>query len=403
MNPTEIKPGIYWVGVVDWNLRSFHGYSMTKHGTTYNAFLVIDDKITLFDTVDAKYCQQFLSTISQVVALDQIDYLVVNHVEPDHSGSLPLVVDKIRPERIFISKMGHKCVQARFQQTDSWPLETINNEQILSLGKRKVQFLETRMLHWPDSMVSYISEDKLLISQDAFGQNIASSERFDDWIDWTTLKNEMANYYANIILPFSTRVPKVFDKIQELGWEIDMIAPDHGLILKENVDQSLQAYLEFAAQKPKEKAVICYDTMWKSTELMAEHLAASLAQHGISVSLYNLKSWHHSDVMGDLWDSAAVLVGSPTHNNGILPLVADMLTYMKGLKPQNKIGFGFGSYGWSGEAPKQITEWLRGINMDIIEDPVSAFHVPTDKDYAHLGDIAESLAQTIRQRTKHKD
>ncbi len=400
MNPTEIKPGIYWVGVVDWNLRNFHGYSMTRHGTTYNAFLVIDEKTTLFDTVDAKYCQQFLSTISQVIPLEKIDYLVVNHLEPDHSGSLPMVIDRIKPEKIFISKMGHKCAKARFQ-TDSWPLEVVNSEQTVSLGKRNVQFLETRMLHWPDSMVSYLSEDNILISQDAFGQNISSSERFDDWIDWSILKNEMAHYYANIILPFSARVPKVFEKIQKLDWKIDMIAPDHGLILKKHVDHSIQAYLEFAAQEPKEKAVICYDTMWKSTEMMAEEFAANLSQEGISVSVYNLKSWHHSDVMGDVWDCAAVLVGSPTHNNGVLPLVSDMLTYMKGLRPQNKIGFGFGSYGWSGEAPKQINEWLLGMNMEMVEEPLAVFHVPTDKDYTRLGDIAKNLAQAIRRKAKN--
>jgi flavorubredoxin len=293
--------------------------------------------------------------------------------------------------------MGQKCIQARFH-SEPWPLETVSNEQILSLGKRNVQFLETKMLHWPDSMVSYLMEDRILIAQDAFGQNIASSERFDDWIDWNTLKNELAHYYANIILPFSPRIPKTFEKIQELGWQIDIIAPDHGLILQRFVSETLEAYLEFAAQRPLEKAVICYDTMWKSTEKMAEFLASCLAQEGISVSVYHLKSWHHSDVMGDIWDSAAVLVGSATHNNGILPMVADMLTYMKGLRPQNKLGFGFGSYGWSGEAPKQITQWLQEMNMDIIEEPVAAFHVPNENDFEKLSQVAKKMAQAIRQK-----
>lgn len=395
MRPVEIKPGVFWVGAVDWNLRDFHGYSRTSQGTTYNAYLVVDESITLFDSVDVKYKDELLCQIAHVVDPEKIDTLVVNHVEPDHSGSLPYLVEAAKPSRILTSKMGEKFIQGRFHP-ENWPLETVDNEQTISLGKRSVQFLETRMLHWPDSMVSYIPEEKLLISQDAFGQNIASGERFDDWIDWPQLKREMAHYYANIILPFSAMVPKAFQKIQDLGWDIDTIAPDHGLILQKHVADTLAAYQEFAAQKPTEKAVIIYDTMWKSTAKMAETLASGLADQGIQVKLFHLKSWHHSDVMGELWDAGALLVGSSTHNNGILPLVADNLTYIKGLKPQNKLGFSFGSFGWSGESPKIIADWLTEMGMEQPEPPFKVKHAPSHDDFKALDEVAQKLARAIK-------
>jgi len=396
MKPTEIKKGIYWVGVVDWNLRDFHGYSRAN-GTTYNSYLVVDDKITLFDTVSAGYEKEFMCRVSQVVDPEKIDYIVVNHVEPDHSGALPYVVEKTNPERILCSKMGEKFIHGHFHP-ENWPIEPVADEQVISLGKRTVQFLETKMLHWPDSMVSYIPEEKLLISQDAFGQNIASSERFDDNIEWSDLKRFMAHYYANIILPFSAKVKPAVQKIQDLGWEIDMIAPDHGLILRKHVGHTINAYLEFAEQKPLEKAVIAYDTMWKSTETMAKVLADRLAAEGLEVHLFHMKKSHHSDVMGELWNAGAFVVGSPTHNNGVMPVIADLLTYVKGLKPLNKVGAAFGSFGWSGESPKLIAQALADMGMETAADPVRVKQVPTHDDYKTLHDLAKNIADKVKDK-----
>ncbi|MFO7803944.1 MAG: FprA family A-type flavoprotein [Desulfovermiculus sp.] len=397
MNPVEIKPGVYWVGGIDWNLRDFHGYAKASRGTTYNAYLVLDDKVTLFDTVDSRFTNELLCQIAQVIDPGKIDQIVVNHCEPDHSGCLEAIVARTQPEVIYTSKVGKQFLQGRFHD-HNWPVQAVQNKEIISLGKRRVQFLETRMLHWPDSMVSYVMEDHLLISQDAFGQNIASSQRFDDWIEWPELKSFMAHYYANIILPFSGQVPKAIQAVQDLGWTIDMIAPDHGLVLKDNVTNALSAYQEFAAQKPKAKAVIVYDSMWKSTATMADSLAAGLSAEDIEVKLMSMKSLHHSDVMGEAWDAGAVLVGSPTHNNGVLPLVADMLTYMQGLRPQNKIGFAFGSYGWSGEAPKKISQWLEDMGMELPEEPAVIKHVPTHDQAKELYATAQRLAQQIKDR-----
>ncbi len=395
MKPFQIKPNIYWIGIIDWNLRDFHGYSQTRQGTTYNAYLILDDKITLLDTVSAEYKHDFLHHLSSIIDPKKIDYLVVNHVEPDHAGSLSYIVEHVQPEKIFCSAMGYRFIQGRFQ-TDNWPLEKVKSEQTINLGSRHIQFLETRMLHWPDSMVSYVPEDKLLISQDAFGQNIASTRLFDHDQDWSQLKQEMANYFANIILPYSSNVFQALQKIKDLGWEIEMIAPDHGLILEKYIPQAVQAYQEFARQKPRLKAVIFYDTMWQSTWKMAGALASALGSQGIEVKLFNLKKWHHSEVMNHVWDTAAVLAGSPTHNNGLMPLVANMLTYMQGLRPKNKLGAAFGSYGWSGEAPAKIQEWLQQMGMQTVLEPIRIQHVPGQEDYQHLERQAEILAGHIR-------
>ncbi|MFP4316593.1 MAG: FprA family A-type flavoprotein [Desulfovibrionales bacterium] len=397
MPAEQIKKDIHWVGVVDWNLRNFHGYSVARRGTTYNAFLAMDEKVTLFDTVSKPYLDDFLHQIRKVIDPQKIDYLVVNHAEPDHSGSLQEIVDIIQPEKIFCSQMGMKSIPG-YYRTEGWPLEPVKDGQTISIGKRSVTFLETRMLHWPDSMVSYLPEEKLLISSDAFGQNLASSKRFDDQVDHTILFNEAGHYFANIILPFSPLVIKVLDKIGEAGIEIDMIAPDHGMVWRSHAAEILSAYRTWAEQKPRDKAVVVYDTMWHSTEKMAKAITEGLVSQGIETRLMHLKACHHSDVMGELLDAGAVFVGSPTHNNSVLPLVADLLTYMKGLRPQNKIGAAFGSYGWSGESVKDITGYLEQMKMDVMEGV--RFQYAPDHDHLAKGvELGRTVGQKLKERT----
>lgn len=397
MKPVQIKKNIFWVGAVDWSLRNFHGYSLARQGTTYNAYLVKDEKTALFDSVSASHTEEFLACLRGVVAPEDIDYLVVNHVEPDHSGALPRLVELVKPEKIFCSPVGKQTLLAHYHRED-WPYEVVPSGATLSLGQRTVHFLETRMLHWPDSMFSYLPQDKLLISSDAFGQNWAASERFDDQVDLRVLLELAASYYANIILPFSPLVQKLLAKIGELGWDIDMIAPDHGFIWRSHVGEIVAKYDKWSRQIPTRKAVIVYDTMWKSTEAMAKAIAEGLAAEGIITRLMHLKSVHHSDVMPEIMDAQAVLFGSPTHNNGMLPLVADMLTYMKGLKPQGKIGAAFGSYGWSGEAVKQITEFLQSAKVDIVADGVRVKFVPSSQDLTGCVELGRAVAREIIAR-----
>ena len=381
MRPVEMKPDVFWVGAVDWSSRDFHGYSRSPRGTTYNAYLIKDEKTTLFDTVKADHAGELLCSISHLVNPEEIDYIVVNHLEPDHAGALPQIIERCKPEKIFVSPMGERALKAHFHDKD-WPVEVVKSGDTINIGKRDIHFVETRMLHWPDSMCSYVAQDKLMITNDIFGQNIASSVRYADEVERDILFNAAKEYYANIVLPYSAVTLKTLDALAEMKLDIDMIAPDHGLIFrgKEDVSYIIDLYRKFAEQKPAKKAVIVYDSMWHSTEKMAAAIGSGLTEGGIVVKQMWMKANHHSAVMTEVWDAAAVIVGSPTHNNGIMPLVAAMLTYMKGLRPQNKIGVAFGSFGWSGECVKIISDWLEQMGMEMPEEAIKCKNVPTHED-----------------------
>lgn len=399
MKPVEMKEGIYWVGAVDWDSRDFHGYSLSPRGTTYNAFLVMDEKVTLFDTVKSEFCGELVCRLSQMVEPVKVDYLVVSHLEPDHSGCLPKLVELCRPEKIFVSPMGERALKAHYHDHADWPIEVVKNGDSISLGKRTVRFMEARMLHWPDSMFSYIEEDKVLISNDAFGQNIASSTRWADETPRPVLEHTMKEYYANIVLPYSPVVLKTLDAVESLGLDIDMILPDHGVCYRgDDAKFALDSYRAFAEQKPRKKAVIFYDTMWHSTEVMARAVGEGLQEEGIETRIMSLKANHQSAVMTEVMDAAAVIAGSPTHNNGIMPNVAKMMTYMKGLRPQGKIGGAFGSFGWSGESVKSITEWLSGMGCEMVADGVKVKHVPTHDDLAKCAEMGRAIGAAINAK-----
>ena len=398
MNTTEIKNNIFWVGAIDWDIRDFHGYSTYK-GTTYNAFLVKDEKIALFDTVKKNHINDLVHHIKQLVNPTDIDYLIVNHVEMDHSGSLPEIIDLIKPEKIFCSKMGLKAIEAHFHPED-WPLEAVENGQTLSLGSKTVQFLETRMLHWPDSMFSYFPKDKLLISSDAFGQHLATSERFDDEVDFSELMEQTSKYYANILTLYSPLIRKLLAKVQDLGLEIDMIAPDHGVIWRSHIGDVLKAYGDWSQNKGKRKALVIYDTMWASTEKMAKAVAAGINMTGASVKLINLAHSHRSDVMADVLNAKAVILGCATLNNGMLPRMAGFLMYMRGLKPTNKIGAAFGSFGWSGEAVKLMNRAMEDMKFDIIEPGLRVKYVPGHTDLSECVEMGKRIGQAVIQQTE---
>ena len=398
MKPVEIKDGIFWIGAVDWNRRNFHGYSVSHKGTTYNNFLIKDEKTTLIDTVPAEFWGTLQCNLAQTLGPDEkIDYFVINHLEPDHAGCLALAVEKYQPEKIFTSPMGQKAMQAHFHYTD-WPVEVVPTGSEVSIGKRSLQFIETRMLHWSDAMLTYCPEDKIAFTNDAFGQNWATSERWADEVDRHTLEELMKSYYANIVLPYSPVVLKTLKALGEMNLDIDTVCPDHGLMFRgDDCGWVMEKYVEFAEQKPQNKAVIVYDTMWHSTEKMALAVATGLADEGVSVRVMCMKNNHHSEVMDEIFESAAVIVGSPTHNNGILPLMADMLTYMKGLRPQNKIGAAIGSFGWSGECVKVLNKALEDMGMDVI-DPVKVKHVPTHETMSLCYEQGKAIAAAIKEK-----
>lgn len=380
MKPIEIAKDIYWVGVKDWNIRDFHGYS-TYDGTTYNAYLIMDEKITLIDAVKKNFADELLDKISQIVDPKKIDYVISNHTEMDHSGGLPKVMHRIGEDKpLYCSKLGHKSLSMHYP--NKWNYHPVENGEELKLGKRTLSFMETRMVHWPDSMFTYAKEDQILFSSDGFGQHYAGVEMFDDEIG-DTIMPHAKKYFANILLLFSPLILKLINNIVASGLPIKMICPDHGIMWRENPLKIINAYAEWCAQAPKRKAVVVYDSMWHSTEAMAEEIVESLGEEGVDAKLMHLRKWHRSDIMAEVLDAGAVIVGSPTLNNNIFPTMGDFLTYMKGLKPKNKIATAFGSYGWSGEAVKLINNTFEELKFDIIDPGVKVNYVP-DKDALNM-------------------
>ncbi len=394
MGVTEIKDKLYWVGAVDWDIRDFHGYSTYK-GTTYNAYLAMDEKITLFDTVKSNMKDELLYHIRELTDPEKIDYIVVNHVEMDHSGSLPEIIDLVKPEKIFCSPMGEKVLKSHFHR-DDWPLVVVKSGDSISLGKKTVTFLETKMLHWPDSMFSYIPEDKLLISSDAFGQHLASTERFVDEIELGEVMRHASKYYANILNLFSRNIQKLLATVAELKLDIDMIAPDHGLIWRDNPGEIITAYDRWSKCETKEKVLVVYDSMWKSTSKMARAIGGAISRHGVDVKMFNLAVNHRSDIMAESLDARAIVFGSPTLNNGILPRMADFLCYLKGLRPKGKLGASFGSFGWSGEAVKLMNAAIEDMGMELIDPGFRVKNVPTEDDFSQCKELGNKIAQAVK-------
>ncbi len=394
MQTYEIKKDIYWVGAVDWGVRDFHGYS-TYAGSTYNAYLMLDEKVVLFDTVKKEFKSDLLHRIRSIIDPEKIDYIVVNHVEMDHSGSLPEIIDIIKPEKVICSTMGEKNLKAHFHRED-WPYHVVKTGDSISCGKRTIQFIETRMLHWPDSMFSYIPEEKLLISSDAFGQHLATSQRFDDEVNETVLMYQAQKYYANIITLYSPQVRKLLKSVKDMGIEIDMIAPDHGIIWRRDPMKILNAYEDWSHHRGCKKALVIYDTMWHSTEMMAKAVADGIESQGVNVQLIDLSVNHRSDVMTEVIDSKGICLGSPTLNNGLLPRMAGFLMYMKGLRPTNKYGAAFGSYGWSGESVKLLNKAMEEMKFEIIHEGIRVKYVPDHDTLKLCNELGKKMGEMVK-------
>jgi flavorubredoxin len=392
MKPIEIKKDIYWVGAVDWNIRDFHGYS-TYRGTTYNAFLVLDEKVVLIDTVKKEFSDELISNISDVIDPKRIDMVISNHTEMDHSGGLAGVMHRIGEDKpLYCSRMGHKNLSLHFPR--KWNYRPVEDGEVLNLGKRSIKFFETRMLHWPDSMFSYVQEDGLLFSSDAFGQHYAGPERFDDEIG-DAINPHAEKYFANILMPYSPLILKLTDRLAAAGLAFDTICPDHGIMWRKNPGKIIDSYVRWATQAPSRKAVVVYDTMWHSTEKMAVAIVDALCQEGVNATPMHLRSVHRSDVMTEILNAGAVIVGSPTLNNGIFPTVSDFLTYMKGLKPKNKIAAAFGSYGWSGESVKIVSEALESMKLQMVQPGVRVQYVPDKSGLDACRELATRVAAEL--------
>ena len=393
MKPIEIAKGIYWVGVADWNVRDFHGYFIPA-GSTYNAYLILDDKVTLIDTVKKEFADQLLDNIAQIIDPRKIDYMISNHTEMDHSGGLPRVMSEIGADKpLYCSKMGQKNLSLHFQE--KWNYQPVENGGVLNLGKRSLTFLETRMLHWPDSMFSYVKEEQLLFSSDAFGEHYAGPERFDDEVGEAIMPHAR-KYFANILLLYAPLILQLVEKVTQMDLTIKTICPDHGIIWRQDPSKIIKAYVEWSQQKPKKKAVVVYDTMWHSTQILAEAIVDGLSQTGVEAKPFHLRASHRSDVITEILDAGAVIVGSPTLNNGLFPTVADFLTYMKGLKPNKKIAAAFGSYGWSGEAVKLINKELEEMKFELIDPGLKIQFIPGPQGIEAAVQLGRKVGQALQ-------
>lgn len=392
MKPLEIAKGIYWVGAIDWNIRDFHGYS-TNLGTTYNSYLIVDEKITLVDAVKKEFADELIDRISQIVDPKKIDYVISNHTEMDHSGGLARVMHRIGEEKpLCCSKTGFKNLSKHFAQ--KWNYQPVEDGGELNLGKKTLVFMETRMVHWPDSMFTYAKEDEILFSSDGFGQHYAGLERFDDEIG-DAIMPHAKKYFANILMLYAPLILKLVQKVQSMGLPISMILPDHGVMWRKDPMKIVKAYVEWSEQKPKRKALVIYDTMWHSTQSMAETITEALGQEGVDAKPMHLRTWHRSDIMTEVLDAGAIIVGSPTLNNGLFPSVSDVLTYLKGLKPQNKVAAAFGSYGWSGEAVKLITKELEEMKFKVVDPGLKVQFVPDHEALQACRELAKKIAKEL--------
>lgn len=388
----QIAENVYWVGAVDWNVRNFHGYQ-TGRGSTYNAFLVIDEKVTLIDTVKAPFFNEMLARIRSVIDPEKIDYIISNHAEPDHSGAIVSAIEAIHPEKVFASPLGEKALRAYYGA--DLDLTVVKTGESVKLGKGTFSFIETKMLHWPDSMVTYLDTAKMLFSQDAFGMHLAGSKLWADEYPEFVLDYEGRKYFANILNVQSAKVLDLLNALPGLNLDIAVIAPDHGPLWRKNLGWILDLYRDCAEQKPAPRALVAYSTMWHSTEKLANAIADGIRSTGVTVEVADLAVNDRSAIMTEVARSGALAFGASTMNNQMFPAMADVLTYIKGLRPKNKLGLAFGSFGWSGEGAKQIAAELEAMN---IPQPVPMFQVkymPTEADLEKAFESGAALGRAL--------
>lgn len=393
--PLQVAENIFSVGCRDWDIRDFHGYS-TYEGTTYNAFLIVGKKNILIDTVKEKFAKELLFNISRIIDPKEIDIVISNHTELDHSGAIPYVMKQIGEDKpIYCSKMGEKNLKAHFHK--DFNFQVVKTGDKLETGDSTFSFLETRMLHWPDSMFTYFVNKAILFSSDAFGQHYAADAIFDDETDDYVMV-QAKKYYANILMLYSPQVQALLKNVTKMNLKIDMICPDHGIIWRKNPARIIQAYDKWSRQEPTKKAIVIFDSMWESTTKMARAITSGFESEEVTVKLMNTRKWHRSDILTEVLEAGAIAVGSPTLNNGIFPVIADVMTYLKGLKPKNKLVAAFGSYGWSGEAVKILNNYFAQMGSEIVDDGIKVRYVPDENELEKCFKLGVKMARLLKER-----
>lgn len=395
MRAVPVSDGIWWVGGVDWNLRDFHGYE-TPRGTTYNAYLVVGaDQVALIDTVKTPFVPELLSRVAEIVDPAEIDLIVVNHVEPDHNSGLRHVMAACPNARVVASKAGVPSVA---EYHDGLVVDEVGPDTVIDLGGKTLRFMPMPMVHWPDSMFTFCAESATLMPNDAFGQHMASAERFADEVGVDLAVEELGIYYANILMPVGKMVSKAVDKVAEAGWVCDVIAPSHGVIWRgDAIGAAVAAYKKWTANTLADKAIVAYATMWESTDALAKAIADGIAAGGVDVSLYDLSVTPVATVTSDLLDARALVVGSPTLHHGMLYKVAGYLHYIAALKPTGRLGATFGSFGWGGGATKQITDKMEEIGFTMCAEPFTEKFRPTADDLVAAHEWGRAVAAAIKE------
>ena len=388
----KIVEGIHWVGFVDWSVRDFHGY-VTTRGSTYNSYLVLDKEIAVVDTVKAPYAANLLANIAELAKFEDIRWVVCNHAEPDHSGSLPALMAAC-PNATLVCDQKCKDILAIYYDTSAWKIKVVKTGDKLPLGRRTLEFIETPMTHWPESMATWVPQDRLLFSMDAFGQHYATSGRFDDEVDDAILFEEAKTYVANILMLYTVPVTKAVAAVKSLNPQI--ICPSHGVVWRSKIQRMLDAYDKWDICAPVRKVVVLYDTMWKSTEMMAEAIVAGAIAEGgpgLDVKLLHVRANTGTVIATEMLDAAAFAAGSPTLNGTLMPVMADVLTYLKGLRPAHKAGFAFGSYGWGRGGPEEVEHYLQQMKVELLRPVLKLNYKPSPAGLAECREAGRLLAR----------
>lgn len=390
----EIKNNIYWVGVKDWEIRRFHGEEYTTHrGSSYNSYLIRDKKVALVDTVWTPFHEGFVNDLEREIGLENISLIVVNHTEQDHAGSLAYLMEKIPETPIYCTKNGAMMIKKHFHK--DWNFHVVKTGDSIELGEYKLVFVEMPMLHWPDSMCTYVSGANVLLSNDAFGQHYASPYMFNDQVDQGELYQEAIKYYANILTPFSKLVKAKIKEMLGLNLAIDMIAPSHGIIWRDNPLQIVEKYDQWAGDYNEGTVLVLFDTMWGATKKMALSIAKGLENKGVGAKVLNIGKSDRNDLITEVFKARGVIVGSSTINKGILSDTAAILEMIKGLQFKNKIGAAFGSYGWGGESVKIIENRLQEAGIEAVMEGIKVQYDPTPEDLRKCEEFGEMFAGKV--------
>ena len=394
----QVAENVYWVGAVDWEVRNFHGYTYHTHrGTSYNAYLVVDERTALVDTVLPGFEDELFNRIAEVIDPAGIDYVVANHGELDHSGAIPAVMARASQATLVCSKRGVESLGKYFQ--DGWKRQVVGTGDTISLGQRMLAFLEAPMLHWPDSMFTYIPEDRLLLPNDAFGQHLASAQRFADQVDPLVLWDEARKYFANILTPFSRLILRKVEEVQQMGLEIETIAPSHGLIWRKDPAQIVEQYVRWSKGEARPRALVVYETMWGSTAEIARAILEGIVEAGAEGSLFAVPQTDHTTVIGDLLEAKGVVVGSSTHNRRPLLNIGALVQDLIGLRPVNKIGAAFGSHGWGGGAVSLLEDGLREAGIDVTQEGLALAWRPTPEERAQAVAFGRAFGERVLETT----